>query len=164
MKALRHLSFHKYSRYSDCSIMKFMENANFSDFYGCFLPEMFCLKLHAESMHCTWPTESPGILSRYRKVSRNIDRFVMRKNFWKWKRCRLRPFLSLLRSHLPECFHSTGTDRSRCRVQAFTSIEITSWCNSVTGVGSFHPCSVASNGLGENTFSFDVTLREASTL
>jgi hypothetical protein len=86
----------------------------------------------------------------------------MQKNFWKGDRSG--SLLSLLRGHLPECFHTTGADRSRSRVQAFASIEIASWCNSVTGVGSFHPSSVASDGLGKNTFSFDVTLGEACSL
>jgi hypothetical protein len=70
----------------------------------------------------------------------------------------LTSLFSLLSCHLSECFHTTRANWSRGRIQALARIEIASWGNSVTCIGGFHASSVASDGLREDTFSFNVTL------
>lgn len=72
--------------------------------------------------------------------------------------------LSLLLSHLSESFHTTGTNRSRRWIKSFTSIESTLWRHGITCIGGLKSGSVALDRLRKDTFSLNVTRREADAL
>lgn len=123
------------------------------------LPQIFCLELHTITedgcMQC--PPIPPFPLSNFENWAETVNS-IPTQEAPKQRISRLAPLLSLLRGHLSESFHTTSTNRSRGRIQALARIKIASRCNSVTSIGSFHPRSVASDGLGEDTFSVDVSL------